>query len=560
MTFYPSAPADEKARQAPAVAPKLYVKARFFTADQPLWAKALVVDGDRIAYVGDEATARRIAGADAVEEDLGGALVLPGFVDGHAHIVGTGEAAGQADLWGAGDLDEIQRRIARWAAENPGAPRVRATGWLHGTVPAPGPTRQMLDETVPDRPVYVQAYDYHSVWLNSASLAELGIDRDTVAPPGGAIARDEVGDATGYIDETAMQQLVWPALDGDATDGERDRHLEAALAGYRAAGVTAATDMGLDDGDLAAMVRAEEAGTLTTRISAHYRIYRSEDPAEDLAQVAHAVDLAARHDSPWLRVVGIKVMVDGTVDGCTAALGRPYADGSLADPIWDLESLAPVVTAADTAGLQVAMHAIGDEAVSIAIGAVESAVAANGPAARRHRIEHLEVVEPADIARLAALGITASMQPVHADPAIQENWRAKLGDERVERGFPWPEMTDAGATLAFGTDSPTSPYAPLPNMFVAATRRSAFDPSLPANIESYALPLHEAVIHATRDAAWSCRAEERIGRLAAGLFADFVVVDRDLFKAPVEELLEASIVRTVVGGRDVHTTAAAVAR
>lgn len=542
------------------MAPKLYVKARFFTAEQPPWAEALVVDGNKIAYVGNEETARRIAGADAEEEDLGGALVLPGFVDGHAHIVGTGEAAGQADLWGARDLGEIQRRVARWAAENPDAPRVRAQGWLPGTVPGGRPTRQMLDAVVPGRPVYVQTYDYHSIWLNTAALTELGIDRNTVAPVGGAIAHDEAGDPSGYIDETAMQQLVWPHLDGNASDADRDRHLEAALAGYRATGVTAATDMGLDDGDLAAMVRAEEAGRLTARISAHYRIYRSEDPAEDLAQVAHAVELAARHDSPWFRVVGIKVMVDGTVDGCTASLGRPYADGSLADPIWDVESLAPVVTAADAAGLQVAMHAIGDEAVRIAISAVERAVAANGPAPRRHRIEHLEVVEQADIARLAALGITASMQPVHADPAIQANWRAKLGDERIERGFPWGEVTDAGATLAFGTDSPTSPYAPLPNMFVAATRRSAFDLSLPANVEGYALPLHEAVTHATRDAAWSCRAEDRIGRLAAGLLADFVVVDRNVFEGPVEELLEASIVRTVVGGRDVHAAAAAVAQ
>ncbi|MDQ4503392.1 amidohydrolase [Sinomonas sp. ASV322] len=543
------------------MASTLYVNARFFTADQPEWAEALVVDGDRIVYVGDEPTARRIAGglaagAEVIEEDLGGRLVLPGFVDAHAHIVGTGEAAGQADLWGAHDLAEIQRRLARWAAENPEATRVRAQGWLPGTVPGGAPTRHMLDEVVSDRPVYVQTYDYHSIWLNTASLAELGIDRDTVAPAGGAIARDEAGDPTGYIDETAMQQLVWPALDGGASDDERDRFLAAALAGYRATGVTAATDMGLDEADLAAMVRAEEAGTLTARISAHYRVYRSEDPAENLAQVARAAELAARHDSPWLRVVGIKVMVDGTVDGCTAALGRPYADGSLADPIWDLESLAPVVAAADAAGLQVAMHAIGDEAVRIAISAVERAVAANGPKERRHRIEHLEVVEEADIARLAALGITASMQPVHADPAIQANWRAKLGDERIERGFPWPEMTDAGAALAFGTDSPTSPYAPLPNMFVASTRRSAFDPSLEPNIAHYALPLGDAITHATRDAAWSSRAENHIGRLAAGLFADFVVVDRNVFDGPAEELLDAAIVRTVVGGREVHTAAA----
>ncbi|WP_277815655.1 amidohydrolase [Streptomyces exfoliatus] len=253
-----------------------------------------------------------------------------------------------------------------------------------------------------------------------------------------------------------------------------------------------------------------------------------------------------------MRVTGIKVMIDGTVDGCTASLGKPYANGTSADPIWSLAELAPVVAAADAAGLQVAMHAIGDEATRVAIGAVEHAIALNGPKERRHRIEHLEVVDAADIDRLAALGITASMQPVHADPAIQENWRRVLGDERVDRGFPWPEMTDAGATLVLGTDSPTSPHAPLPNMFIAATRRSALDPSLPANIAHYALPLADAIVHATRDAAWASRSEHLHGRLAEGQYADFIVLDRDIFTRPLDELLATRVLRTVVGGRAVH--------
>jgi len=529
----------------------LYRNARIFTADDPHWADALVVVDDRIGYVGDEATARRIAGAEFTEVDLDGRLVLPGFVDAHAHVVATGAASDQVDLWGASDLAEIQRRISEWSAEHPDAPRVRAQGWKHSALPDGGPTRHHLDAIVSDRPVYAQAYDLHSIWVNTAALAELGIDAHTVAPAGGSIARHPAtGEATGYIDETAMQQLVWPVLEAMTTDRERDNHLALVLAGYRDAGVTAAVDMALNEADLATMVRAQQNGSLSARLVAHWIIQRSDDPAVNLAQVARAAELAGHHDTPWLRVTGIKVTVDGTIDGCTAAMGLPFADGSTTEPIWDLETLAPVVAAADAAGLQVAMHAIGDEAVRIAIEAVERAVQANGPRPRRHRIEHLEVVEKADITRLAALGITASMQPVHADPFIQENWRAMLGDHRVERGYPWPEMTEAGATLAFGTDSPTSPYAPLPNMFVAATRRSTFDPSLPANIPAYALPLADAIRHATRDAAWSCRAETQFGTLAAGLLADFIVVDRDVFDGPVEGLLAARIVRTVVGGRD----------
>ena len=524
---------------------QLYTDGRIFTADRRPWATALVVQGERILYVGDDASARRIAGADASETALAGALVLPGFVDGHAHIVHTGEAAEQVDLWAASDLAQIQGLIGH-AAATTDAPRIRAQGWQQSATGAVH--RRMLDEIVPDRPVYVDAFDLHSMWLNSAALAEVGIDDDTVSPSGGTIHRDADGHATGLIDETAMQQLVRPALERFSSDAEVDRLLRAALRGYRETGVTAVTDMAMNEADLAALRRANAAGDLTARVTAHWLVHRTGDAEQDLAQVRRAVELAAEPQDDGLRVIGIKIMTDGTIDGCTAAVRRPYANGALPDAVWSLEDLTPVITAADAAGLQVAIHAIGDAAVDIAVTAIERAVAANGPAQRRHRIEHLEVVDPAEIARLAALGITASMQPVHSDPAIQDNWRAMLGDDRVERGYPWPEMTEQGARLVFGTDSPTSPYAPLPNMFIAATRRSALNPALEPNLPRYALPLEDSILHATRDAAWACGAEDRYGRLAAGLLADFIVLDRDVFARDVDELLEATVIRTVVGG------------
>ncbi|MEU6104563.1 amidohydrolase [Streptomyces flaveolus] len=538
----------------------LYRNAQIFTSHRRTWAESLVVVGDRLAYVGDEATAARVAGPDALIHDLDGATVLPGFVDGHAHVIGTGEAAAQIDLWGANTLEEIQQRIRTRAQENPDAPRLLATGWKHGDIPGGLPDRGMLDAVVADRPVYAQAYDFHSIWLNSAALTEVCIDDTTASPPGGTIHRDERGAATGLVDETAMHHLVWPVLDDFSSDSDRDEALAVALAAYAESGIVGSTEMALGEDDYEAMRRADAKGALTARIAAFWRVQPTGDEGANLAQVERAVELATHRSTPFLRVTGIKVMVDGTVDGCTASLGKPYVNGTNADPIWSPDELAPVVAAADAAGLQVALHAIGDEAIRVAIGAVEHAVALNGPKERRHRIEHLEVVDPADIDRLAALGITASMQPVHADPAIQENWRRVLGDERVDRGFPWPEMTEAGATLVLGTDSPTSPHAPLPNMFIAATRRSALDASLPANIAHYALPLADAIVHATRDAAWASRSEHLHGRLAEGLYADFIVLDRDIFARPLEELLDTRVLRTVVGGRVVHQAQSEVNR
>ncbi|WP_353712018.1 amidohydrolase family protein [Arthrobacter sp. K5] len=512
----------------------------------------MLVQRERILYVGDADTAQRLR-PDAERIDLEGRLVVPGFVDGHAHVLGTGEALGQVSLWGAKSVEEIQQRITAWDTERPAAARVLATGWLHGAIPGGVPDAGMLDAAVPGKPVYAFAYDFHSVWVNTAALAELGITADTQNPLGGTIKRNAAGHATGYIDENAFYDIVLPFLDSQVSENEHGASIAAVQRAYRETGVTTACDMGFNETDLESFKRADKDGSLTSRLIAYWRVNNTGSAEDNIAQVQRAAELAAEHPSPFLRVVGIKVIIDGTIDGCTATLGSPYADGSNAAPIWSLEELAPVVAAADAAGLKVAMHAIGDESVRIAIGAVEHAVAQNGPRERRHRIEHLELVDRADVDRLASLGITASMRPVHADPAISANWRAKLDDDRVERGFPWPWMTDAGARLAFGTDSPTSPHAPLPNMYVAATRASALDPTAAANVPDFALPLANAVEHATRDSAWTCGAEHEIGRLAAGLYADFVVLDTDvLAAASPTALLGTEVLRTVVGGRTVY--------
>ncbi|MBA0126575.1 amidohydrolase [Haloechinothrix sp. YIM 98757] len=532
-----------------------YVNGRVFTGDaERPWAEAFAVRGEYIAAVGGTGEVRRYAGAEAREIDLAGALVLPGFVDGHAHVVMCGEALSQADLTGASDLDEIRGLVGAWAHEHPAAPRVRGRGWSFSAVPDGTPHRAVLDEVLADRPVYLDAADYHSMWLNTAALEELGITAATPDPVGGQIVRDpETGEPTGHLQETAAM-AVRDRLAELTSESERDSALATAVHAYLSSGVTCAVDMALDERALAAMVRAEQAGNLDLRVVAHWLVPRSGSTEEELAHVRSAAELARTYRSDHLRVTGVKFVVDGVIDGCTAAMTRPYADGSNAEAIWPYEALAPVVAAADAEGLQIALHAIGDGAVRTALDALEHAREVNGPSRHRHRIEHLEYVDPSDVGRLAELGVTASMQPVHADPSIMENWRAMLGDERVDRGFAWPEMTASGARLAFGTDAPTAPHAPLPNMYIASTRRSAADPELPAFLPHYALPLDESIVHGTRDSAWACHAEERFGTLRAGVLADFVVVDSDTFGRPPESLLRARVMRTVVGGRTVRLT------
>ena len=534
-----------------------YVNGRVFTAsDEQEWAEAVAVDGDTITAVGRSADALAAAGPGAEVVDLAGRLVVPGFVDAHTHLVMMGEALGRVGLTDARSLDEIQARLRAARAADPGAPRVLGRGWLFDSVPDGAPTAAMLDAAVADVPVYLDANDYHSCWVNSAALAELGITRDTPDPIGGRIGRDASGKPNGLLFETAAQQHVWEHLASQATDADRDAAVERTIAAYLATGVTGVVDMAFDELGLAAFRRAAErrGGRLPIRVVAHWFVANTGDEAANLAQVSRAVELAREADSPWLRVAGVKLVLDGVIDACTAAMRHPYADGSNADPIWPLDALKPVVAAADAAGLQVAMHAIGDAASGIALDALEHAIAVNGARDRRHRIEHLEYVDRADVARLARLGVVASMQPVHADPAIWANWAAMLGDERADRGFPWTEITDAGGVLAFSTDAPTAPHESLPNLYIAATRRSALDGSFPPNHPEYAVPLADAVRHATRDAAYSCREEHVRGRLAPGLAADFAVIDRDPFELGEASLLQARVVRTVVAGRVEYET------
>lgn len=548
-----------------------YLNARVFTADTDpdrAWAEAFVVDGDTITFVGRDADAPDAS----TTVDLGGRLVLPGVTDAHTHLLMMGAALGQVPLTAARSVEQIQQLLAAARAADREATVLRGRGWLFDAVPGGAPTAAMIDAVVADIPVYLDANDYHSCWVNTAALAELGVTRDTPDPLGGRIVRDATGQPTGLLLETAATQYAWAHRDATTTDADRDADVERVLDAYLASGVTGVVDMAFDEFGLAAFERARErrGGELPLRVAAHWIVNNTGDEAENLAQVARAAELADSHGSgsarhpaspsavPWLRVVGIKLVLDGVIDACTAAMRDPYVGGGNADPIWPLEQLEPVVAAADAAGLQIAQHAIGDYASEIALDAIEHAIAVNGERGdapgraaqpRLHRIEHLEYAAPGTAERMAALGVTASMQPVHSDPAIFANWAAQLGDERVDRAFAWPEYEDAGALLAFSTDAPTAPHEALANLYVAATRASALDPAVPAVHPQFALPLERAIAHATRDAAASVGDGAWRGRIAPGLAADLIVLDTDPFTAGAPSLLGARVLETIVAGR-----------
>ncbi|HWU27918.1 MAG TPA: amidohydrolase family protein, partial [Microbacterium sp.] len=276
------------------------------------------------------------------------------------------------------------------------------------------------------------------------------------------------------------------------------------------------------------------------------------DPAADLAQVERAVQLRdelAATGTPWLKVVGVKFILDGVIDACTAAMVRPYADGSNADPIWSREAATPVAIAADRAGLQLAMHAIGDAASALAVDLVEACEQANGVGTgRRPRIEHLESVAPETVARMREHGIAASMQPVHCDPAILDNWMAVLGDQRAEDGFPWNWFRDVEVPVALGTDAPTAPHEALHNLFIAMSGRSSIDSALPPYHPERAFTAAQALAAATSGAAYVGAIDDAYGRIAPGFHANVAVLDIDPLSAPTEDLLTGAVLLTLVHG------------
>lgn len=474
-------------------------------------------------------------------------VVLPGFVDGHMHLLMTGESMSKLDIGNCTSLTDIQDTIRAYTKANPGLTRLLCRNWFQPTTDGIALASQLDD--LDTRPIYIDANDLHSVWCNSAALNELGV-ADIEDPPGGHIHRDENGKPSGLLSESAAVTIVWPFLSSVSTTEERLAFLDTSFKAYIAAGYVGVAEMAMDEStwELLSLYESQR-GPLPLWVTAFWLIMPHESEAENLKQVERAVALfnethaGSRRNR---RIGGIKIICDGVVDSCTAALREPYShDNSNVEPAWTAERLIPVLKRADTAGLQCALHAIGDQAIKTALDSLEQVGNPEG----RHRIEHLEMCSPEDAQRLGALGIIASIQPVHSDPAILTAWPKLIGPARCNHIFPYSAFADFGAVLAIGSDCPTAPYDPLANLYLATNRRSARKPDYTdKTTPQFALKLAQAVAAATHGAAYACRADKWTGRLEPGLTADFCVVDMEWDHT---KLLRAKVVETWSCGRRV---------
>ncbi|WP_371406225.1 amidohydrolase [Kribbella sp. NBC_00662] len=490
--------------------------------------------------------------------DLDGGLLLPGFVDAHVHPVQGGLERGRCDLAPLHGLPAYQEIIQRYVEQHPDLPWILGGGWHQPDFPGGAPRAADLDAVTGDRPAFLVNADHHGAWVNSKALALAGIDRSTPDPPDGRIERGPDGVPTGTLHEGAMD-LVGRHVP-PTTHAELVAALEDAQAYLHSLGITGWQDAIL--GDYANMPDATDAylevaraGRLTARVNG--ALWWQRDRGAE--QIPDLVGRRSAADHPRFRAGTVKIMQDGVAENFTAGMLEPYFDGcgcrtantglSFVDPI----ELCDNITRLDAAGFQVHVHAIGDRAVREALDAFEHARRQNGDADRRHHLAHLQVVHPDDIARFAQLNVTANMQALWAmyDQQMVDLTLPYLGPERAKTQYPFGALARSGARLAAGSDWPVSSPDPLAAIHVAVNRRD--DSTAEQFFPEQALDLATAFTAYTRGSAWVNHADDT-GRIEAGALADLVVLDRDPFKTPPDEIAAARVRETYVQGERVYAS------
>ncbi|GAA4963158.1 amidohydrolase [Yinghuangia aomiensis] len=536
----------------------VFVNGPVFTVDPARTrARAVAVRGGRIAAVGHEARIRDLIGPGTEVVDLNGRLLLPGFQDAHVHPVFGGLTMSRCDLSEAETQEESLATVAAYAAANPGTEWVLGGGWSFDQFPGGMPTRQMLDAVVPDRPVYLQVADGHSGWANSRALEIAGLDKNSPDPADGRLEREADGTPAGVLHEGAM------GLVGKHTPNPtREDYLKGLADGQaylHSLGITAWQDAiigafgGYND-QYDTYLEAAESGLLTARV----RGCLWWDREQGAEQLDFLLDRRARGTVGRFSCGTIKLMQDGITENFTAALGESYFDGcgchtgnqglSMVDPVL----LRDYITLLDAHGFQVHFHAIGDRALTEVLDAVAAARAANGFNDLRHHIAHVQIVDPADIPRFRELDVAVNMQPLWAayEKQMHELNIPFLGEKRAAWQYPFRSFQEAGAVLAAGSDWAVSTPDPMEGIHVAVNRRYP-GADEPVFLPEQRIDLATALAAYTAGSAYVNHLDET-GTIEAGKLADLVVLDRDPFAGPAEEIHAAKAALTYVEGDRVY--------
>ncbi|MCI0335885.1 MAG: amidohydrolase [Planctomycetes bacterium] len=535
------------AADVPPMHATLVVQGHIWTADpQRPWAEAIAARNESILAVGTRDDVAKLIGPETEVIDAGDGLVVPGLIDSHIHLIDGGLRLASVQLRDAKSRDEFVRRIGKYAKKQLPGTWVTGGDWDHSRWGGELPSRDWIDAVTPDNPVWINRLDGHMSLANTAAMRAAKVGDDVKDVDGGEIVRDATGQPTGIFKDNALG-----IIDRAQPDSSTQQLLDATVAAmdYLAArGVTAVHHLGTFQ-HLEVFRVAQKRGLMKTRVYAC-------TPLEQWHRLADEVKARGRGDE-WLKIGGLKGFVDGSLGSRTAAFLQPFSDtptgrGLLVNTAEDLESWT---ADADRAGLQVVVHAIGDRAIRLQLDVFERVAAANGPRDRRFRIEHAQHIAPADIPRFAKLGVIASMQPYHA--IDDGRWAERvIGAERSKTTYAFRSLIDSGGRLAFGSDWFVAPPTPMEGIYAAVTRRTLDDKHPGGWVPRQKISVEESLRAYTIDAAYAAFSEKSLGSLEPGKLADLVVLGRNVFEIPPEELNTVPIVATIVNGKVVYRNSA----
>jgi predicted amidohydrolase YtcJ len=511
-------------------------------------AEAVAVRDGRIVRVGSDADVMRLKGIQTEILDLQGATLVPGLQDAHGHVLGLGTSLTTLDLRDTPTPTRIAELVAERAKTVPAGKWILGRGWDQNDWPEKAwPSREILDRAAPNHPVLLERIDGHASWANSRALQAAGIDATTPDPPGGRLIRDHANMPTGIVVDTAQQLVERHVTEPSAA--ELEARVLAADRAMSSVGLTMVHDAGTSSATIAVYRRLAAEGRLNTRL--YVMIDSSPATTDEWFRRGPLVD-----DDYRLTVRAVKMLADGALGSRGAAMLEPYEDepGNRGLLVTPPERLATIAREAARAGFQPAIHAIGDAANRRVLDIYET-VEREVPGARtlRPRIEHAQILDALDIPRFASLGVIASIQPTHCTSDMP--WApARIGAARVAEGaYVWQKLRHSGARLAAGSDFPVERPDPLLGFYAAVTRQTVQGEPPGGWAPAERLSRDEALHAFTADAAYAAHAEQDLGSIEAGKLADFVMVSRDIMRAPPADILRTAVLRTIVAGRTVYS-------
>ncbi len=526
-----------KTTESPSLA---IINAKIWTGDeaQP-WAEAIAVKGETIIHVGSSEEVRKMLTDGTELIDAKGQMLVPGFNDAHVHFIDGGFGLSSVSLRDAKTKQEFIDRIAAFVKTVPPGTWILNGDWDHTNWGGELPQASWIDSVSADHPVFVQRLDGHMGLANSAAMKLAKISASTADVEGGSIIRDKTGMPEGIFKDNAMG-LIGQHI-SDPSDELKDRAIEAAMKYVASNGVTSVQSMGGWQ-DLVVYRRAAKKGILNTRI---YAVV----PLSSWKKLKEEVEKSGKGDS-WLKIGGLKGFVDGSLGSHTAAFKQPFSDtptdsGFLVSPV---KELYEQISAADKAGLQVMVHAIGDKAIEEQLNIFERIEKENGKRDRRFRIEHAQHIAPEDLSRFKTLNVIASMQPYHA--IDDGRWAEKvIGPERIKTTYAFKSLLDNQAVLAFGSDWFVAPPTPIEGIYAAVTRRTLDDKNPGGWVPEQKISVEQALKAYTHNTAYASLDENNKGILKIGYLADFVILDQNLFDIKAESIRDVKVMKTFTGGK-----------